>query len=240
LINPGRAILNYCHALRQQMLPALCLLCAAPATRGNLCLPCRDELPYLPPSRCPRCAAPSFDEQTCGACLANPPQFDQVIAACSYAFPLDRLIQRLKFSGYLAAVPLLADLLLEEIERAQCRPDAILALPLSRERLRERGFNPSLEIARVLARETGIALVTEACVRVRHGQAQSALASSERQRNVRGAFACTASLHGLSIAVVDDVLTTGSTLNEVASVLRKSGAERVVGWIATRTPAPNT
>jgi ComF family protein len=150
-----------------------------------------------------------------------------VIAACSYAFPLDRLIQRLKFSGYLAAVPLLADLLLEEIERAQCRPDAILALPLSRERLRERGFNPSLELARVLARETGIALMTEACVRVRHGQAQSALASSERQRNVRGAFACTASLHGLSIAVVDDVLTTGSTLNEVASVLRKSGAERV-------------
>jgi ComF family protein len=192
----------------------------------------------LPASRCPRCAAPSFADQPCGACLANPPQFDRVLAPCAYAFPLDRLIQRLKFSGYLAAVPLLAELMADEIERAQDNPDAIVAVPLSSERLRERGFNPSLEIARLLSRRTGIGLMTHACQRVRHGDPQSALEWSQRRRNVRGAFVATADLRTLSIAVVDDVLTTGATLNEVAAALRQAGAARVVGWIGARTLRP--
>jgi ComF family protein len=238
LINPGRSILNYCLALRSHILPALCLLCAGPAARGNVCDPCRGELPYLPASRCPRCALPTFDGQLCGTCLATPPQFDRVLASCAYAFPLDRLIQRLKFSGYLAAVPLLAELMAAEVERAQSRPDAILAVPLSSERLRERGFNPALEIARLLARRTGIGLMTNACVRVRHADPQSALEWSQRRRNVRGAFVCTTDLRTLSVAVVDDVLTTGATLNEVASALRKAGAAQVVGWIAARTLQP--
>jgi ComF family protein len=174
----------------------------------------------------------------CGTCLANPPQFDAVLAPCVYAFPLDRVIQRLKFSGYLAAVPLLAELLATEIEAAPGKPDAIVAVPLSSERLRERGFNPSLEIARLLSRRTGIALMTAACERVRHAEPQSGLEWPERRRNVRGAFVCTADLRTLAVAVVDDVLTTGATLNEVASALRRAGAVRVVGWIAARTLKP--
>ena len=237
MVNAGRSILNYCLRLRQHALPPLCLLCSAPAVQGNLCLACRDELPYLPRSRCPRCAVPTSGSDICGACLVRSPRFDRVLAACEYAFPLDRVIQRFKFSGHLAAAPLLAGLMRTAIEREAAEVDVIVPMPLSSERLRERGFNQSLELARLLSRDTGIPLAAQACVRVRHSQAQSDLPLPERIRNVRGAFVCLQDLSGQAVAVVDDVLTTGATLDEIASVLRKAGAERVEGWGAARTPA---
>ena len=113
-------------------------------------------------------------------------------------------------------------------------------MPLSRERLRERGFNQSLELARKLSRATGIAVSADSCLRVRHSAAQSDLPWSERVRNVRGAFVCMENFAGLSVAVVDDVLTTGATLDELASVLLRAGATRVEGWVAARTPMPGS
>ena len=240
MIGAGRSILNYCLGLRQHVLPAACLLCGAPAVRANLCAPCYDELPFLPPQRCPRCAAPTNAGEICGACLARPPRFERVLAACSYAFPLDRVIQRYKFSGYLAAAPLLAELIADEVRRTDARPDVIVPMPLSRERLRERGFNQSLELARILVRATGLPLSIGGCLRVRHGAAQSDLPWPERVRNVRGAFACVEDFSGMSVAVVDDVLTTGATLDELASVLLKAGATRIEGWVAARTPTPGS
>jgi ComF family protein len=240
LVNAGGSILNYCLRLRQHALPPLCLLCHAPAAQDNLCLACRDELPYLPGERCPRCAVPSFGGEICGACLVRPPRFDTVRAACEYAFPLDRLIQRFKFSGQLAAAPLLAGLVRTAIERQAARADVIVAMPLSERRLRERGFNQSLELARLLSHDIGIPLSVQGCVRVRHSQAQSDLPLAERIHNVRGAFACSQDFGGQSVAVVDDVLTTGATLDEVASVLRKAGAMRVEGWVVARTPASSS
>jgi ComF family protein len=237
LVNAGRSILNYCLRLRQHALPPLCLLCHAPAAQGNLCVACREELPHLSPEHCPRCAVPSFAGVLCGACLAHPPRFDRVVAACEYAFPLDRVIRRFKFSGYLAAAPLLAELMRTAIEREGSRADVIIPMPLSAQRLRERGFNQSLELARLLSRDTGIPLLTEGCIRVRHSAAQSDLPLAERVGNVRGAFVCLHDLGGRNVAVVDDVLTTGATLDEVASVLRKAGAVGIVGWVAARTPA---
>jgi ComF family protein len=195
-------------------------------------------MPYLPQSRCPRCAAPTLDGQTCGACLARPPRFDRVLAPCEYAFPLDRVIQRFKFSGFLAAAPLLAELMRPAIEAAASRPDVIVPMPLSTQRLRERGFNQSLELARLLGKQTGIALAARGCVRIRHGKAQSDLPLAERVRNVRGAFVTLEDFSGLSVAVVDDVVTTGATLDEVAAVLRRAGAARVEGWVAARTLPP--
>jgi ComF family protein len=236
LINAGRSILNYCHRLRQQVLPPLCLLCSAPATRANLCDPCRADLPWLPAERCPRCAAPSFASQVCGACLSDPPRFDRVLAACVYAFPLDRVVQRFKFSGYLAAAPLIADLLSSQLDDSDM-PDVIVPMPLSAQRLRERGFNQALELARALARRTGIALNADGCIRVRHSEAQSVLPWPQRRANVRGAFVCIEDFDGLAVAVVDDVLTTGATLDEAAAVLRQAGAVRVQGWVAARTLA---
>ncbi len=236
LIDAGNSILNYCLRLRRHALPPLCLLCSAPAASGNVCEPCRAELPYLPAERCTRCAAPAQSSQVCGACLADPPQFDRVLAACAYAFPLDRLIQRYKFSSYLAAAPLLAELLAPAVDPADL-PDVIVPMPLSPQRLRERGFNQSLELARLLARRCRIELAPQGCIRVRHDEAQSALPLAQRSRNVRGAFVSLQDFSGRSVAVVDDVLTTGATLGELAAVLRRAGAARVQGWIVARTLA---
>jgi ComF family protein len=108
-------------------------------------------------------------------------------------------------------------------------------MPLSAERLRERGYNQALEIARVIASRLGIPLAAAACRRVQHGPPQSALAFDARAKNIAGAFVCMDDLSGRSVAVVDDVLTTGATLNEIARVLRKRGASAVVGWVAART-----
>ncbi len=236
LFNLGKPILNHWTRIAQHLLPGLCLLCGTSATKGNLCQDCRDDLPYLPRERCPRCAAPSRAGAVCGACLSSPPEYDFALAPCAYAHPLDRAIQSFKFASNLAAAPMLADLMLTEI-RATTLPDLIVPMPLSRERLRERGFNQSLEIARIIAAATGVVLDPAVCHRIQHGAAQSALAWDERAKNIRGAFACKVDLHGRSVAVVDDVLTTGSTLNEIARVLRERGATQVIGWIAARTLA---
>lgn len=234
LFNLGESILNDWARIAQHLLPGLCLLCGTRATKGNLCQGCRDDLPYLPRDRCPRCAAPSYTGAVCGACLSNPPEFDRALAPCTYAHPLDRAIQSFKFSSNLAVASMLADLMLTEI-RAFSLPDLIIPMPLSRERLRERGFNQSLEIARILADGIGVTLEPDVCRRIHHGTPQTALAWDERARNIRGAFVCTKDMNGRSVAVVDDVLTTGSTLNEIARVLRNHGAAQVSGWIAART-----
>jgi len=234
LFNFGRTILNYCSSLRQHALPASCLLCAAPAKRANLCEGCYADLPALPSGQCPTCAEPTLGGETCGVCLSQPRRFDRVLAPAAYAYPLDRLIQNFKYGGNLAVAPLLADLMLARI-RTEPLPDLIVPMPLSTERLRARGFNQSLEIAALIGRRTGVPVDADACQRVRHGDAQSSLPYRRRADNVQGAFVCMRDLTGCSIAVVDDVLTTGSTLDEIARVLRLCGASRITGWTAART-----
>ena len=170
----------------------------------------------------------------CGACLRQPPLFDGALASCTYAYPIDRLVQTFKYTGQLAVAPLLADLLLREV-RVDPLPDLVIPMPLSAERLRERGFNQALEIAKPIAAELGVALGVETCRRVQHTPPQSVLAWEDRAKNIAGAFVCMEDVSGRSVAVVDDVLTTGATMNEIARVLRKRGAVRVVGWVAART-----
>lgn len=234
LFNLGRTILNYCSSLTQHALPARCALCAAPASSANLCAGCRSDLPYLVAERCPTCAEPTLGSTICGACLARPPHFDHVLAPLTYAYPVDRLIQSLKYAGHLPVAPTLADLMLPQI-RAEALPDVIVPMPLSTERLRERGFNQSLEIARLIGAHLGMPIHADTCIRVRHAEAQSALPFKRRADNIKGAFVCMSDLCGQRVAVVDDVLTTGSTLNEIARVLKHRGAARVTGWVAART-----
>lgn len=239
MFNFGQAILNYCSSLKQHVMPAACLVCAARASAANLCDGCRTELPYLSHEQCPSCGVPTLGSQRCGACLAHPPAFDAVVVPCAYAFPLDRLIQRFKYTGSLPVAPLLADLMAEPIAQRP-RPDMMIPIPLSSERLRERGFNQSLELARLLSKRTGVPLAPDACIRVRHGAAQSALPWSERRANIRGAFGCTADLRGCTVAVIDDVLTSGATLDEIARTLKHRGATTVIGWVAARTLASHS
>jgi ComF family protein len=184
--------------------------------------------------RCPVCAIPSLGGAVCGACLSHPRHFDATCAPCQYAYPLDRLLQDYKYGGNLAVVPLLADLMLPVIASA-ASPDLVVAMPLSAERLRERGFNQSLELARALTGQTGNTLDPGALVRVRHTALQSELPWNARAKNVRDAFVCMRDVRDLVVAIVDDVLTTGATMDEAARVLKARGARRVIAWVAART-----
>jgi len=212
----------------------VCLLCGTSAADEGLCGDCRNDLPWLPAERCPTCASPSPDSLTCGRCLTHPPALDRVEAAVAYAFPVDGLVQTLKYRHHLAAATVLGHLLAETV-RDSPRPDLVIPVPLGEHRLRERGFNQSLEMARVAARQLALTVEAESFRRIRDTPPQASLAFEARAKNVRRAFVCDADLAGARIAVVDDVLTTGASLNECARALRKAGASEVVGWVAART-----
>jgi ComF family protein len=155
-----------------------------------------------------------------------------VCAPYTYAFPVDVLVQGLKYQGMLAIAPLLGSAIAGSLGE---RPDVIIPIPLSDERLRERGFNQGQEIARHVARISGIPLLPQACRRVRNTLPQATLPWKAREKNIRNAFVCDANFSGKHVAVVDDVMTTGATLNELARNLKKAGAARVTGLIAART-----
>lgn len=208
-----------------------CLLCDAESGTELLCHACREALPRLA-EPCPRCAMPSRDKAICGACLAHPPHFDGTVAPWRYDYPVDRLVLALKFQRRLALAPVLARAL-EQLWHAGA--DVIVPMPLHRKRLAERGFNQSAEIARSLARSVGVPLALDILVRSRHTAPQSDLRYAERRVNVRGAFSCSREIDGLSVALVDDVMTTGATLDEAARTLKRAGAARVENWVAART-----
>src|SRR5713226_3221071 len=185
---------------------------------------------------CPRCALPSPGSAVCGRCLADAPHYDATVAALAYRFPADTLVHSLKFRGQLALAPLMGNLLIEKIKE---RIDLVVPVPLSRERLRERGYNQAAEIARHIAKQRRVPLELTIMTRERNTPAQADLPWSDRARNVRGAFRCERSLDGAAIAVVDDVMTTGATLDELAATLKRAGAARVVNWVIARTFPPD-
>jgi ComF family protein len=208
-----------------------CFLCRG-AARALLCPACDADLPRLSQPLCPRCALLSPGGAVCGRCLAEPPRYDATVAALAYAFPADVLIQALKFRGELALAPLLAGLLSRRIAAREAI-DLVLPVPLAPRRLRERGYNQSAEIARLLAGHAPLKLLL--CERSRDTAAQAELPWAERRRNVRGAFRCSRAIPGGTVAVVDDVMTTGATLDEMAATLKRAGARRVVNWVVART-----
>jgi len=209
-----------------------CFLCRGKSA-ALLCAACDADLPRLGEGLCPRCALTSPAGAVCGRCLVQPPAYDATHAAIAYAFPGDVLIQALKFRGELALAPLLGDLLSKRVsnENIAC----VVPVPLSAERLRRRGYNQALEIARTVATATGARLAPETCQRTRDTSEQMELPIDERARNVRGAFECPRLVEGANVAVLDDVMTTGATLHEVAAALKRAGAARVVNWVVART-----
>jgi ComF family protein len=232
LSNLAAAILNGCLEFVHSRWPQACLLCGAGGGEGMLCVACREDLPWLPSQRCVTCAVPLTSGTVCGGCLDQPPRFDRVQAVFAYRYPVAGLIHACKYGGRLALAGLLGGELARHVTR---NVDAIVPMPLARRRLAERGFNQALEIARPIARRTRIPLLRNACRKIVDTEPQAALPWQERARNIRRAFACDADLRGKRVAVVDDVLTTGATLNELARVLRRAGAVEVVGWVVART-----
>ncbi|HSJ96478.1 MAG TPA: ComF family protein, partial [Myxococcota bacterium] len=184
------------HLLKKtaDLLGGDCFLCANRCPRRLVCVACERSLPSLGPA-CGRCAAPLPTAGTCGACLVRPPAFDAAAARYRYAFPVDRLLQRFKFAGDLAAGRWLARRLAGELG-AHAAPDLVVAAPLAPARLRARGFNQALEVAKVVAAALHAPLDPGALAKVRDTRPQPGLGARERRANLRSAFRCRLVLAG--------------------------------------------
>ena len=249
MLPDSRLWMQRCLRQLQHLLPSSCALCGA-SGRQALCSGCHDHYFSHTPPRCRQCAAPlptglaDTDTGHCGDCLGQPPAFDATVTASDYRPPVDQLVLALKFGGRLALAPLFAqlqrDALLHNQAVATSLPDWLTAVPLGPQRLRERGFNQALEVAKPLARQLGVPLYPQLLQRLRDTRAQSLLAQDERHGNLREAFTVSQAfidtVRGRHVGVVDDVLTTGATLNEVAATLKRFGAARVTNLIFARTP----
>lgn len=220
-------------SLLAAVLPQDCVLCGKGAEAGPLCAACDADLPRHGASVCPRCGDNSVSGEECGRCLREPPHFDATIAAFVYAFPIDRLELHFKYGGALHLARWWASKLLPTVRGFAA--DLIVPMPLHALRLRERGYNQALEICRHLAPQLGIPVVADLCERTRATPPQASLDRDARLSNVRGAFSCRTDLAGKRLLILDDVMTTGASMNELARTLKMHGAASVVALVAART-----
>jgi ComF family protein len=229
-----RRLRGWRNTVLDQLFPPNCLLCGDRGAPGRyLCDGCLVDLPRNS-AYCARCALPLPAPGVCGECLRRPPPYDRVLAPLRYAAPIDHLITGLKFRQQLGVAHLLASLLADHIKTCNGpRPECLIPVPLHGSRLRLRGYNQALEIARLLCAELDIPVDYRACRRIRATPAQSLLPAAERRRNVRGAFQVE-SHPWRRVAIVDDVMTTGHTVGELAADLGRAGASSVEVWVCAR------
>lgn len=234
------------------LFPPTCVLCGdgAGGKTGrdqvevlDLCAGCALTLPDIDVA-CLRCAEPlsigadSIESGlVCGACQKKPPRYDASTCAMRYEYPVDHLLRAFKFHGRLVYGRTLAELLAQRLRAARCNPwpELLIPVPLATARFRERGFNQAIEIGTVLEDKLKIPLRADIVRRTRHTREQSGLEARERRKNLRGAFAVERKSLAKHVAIVDDVITTGSTMNELARTLRRAGAERIEAWALART-----
>ena len=232
----GGRVNNWLQSGQAWLLPAHCVLCGGVGERGrDLCAACRADLPDSGPA-CRQCALPLPAAGLCGRCQRRPRPFAAAAAAFHYRPPVDALVQRLKFGGDIRLARLLGELM-SEVLLARAAPPAaevLVPVPLHPSRLRQRGFNQALELARPLARRSGLPLDARSVERLRATAPQSDLPAKLRRRNVKGAFRVTPALAGRHVLLVDDVMTTGQTVSELAATLRRAGAASVTVWVCAR------
>jgi ComF family protein len=245
-------VMTYLHSITQWIYPPRCLLCDAEGDSKagiavDLCECCYSRFP-VNLSACVRCALPlpsdlaSSGDLVCGRCQKKPPAFDYSLSLFRYEQPVVWLIKQLKFNERLSHARLLGEMLSEKIEQLLAnqvkihnkRPDCILPVPLHKKRLRERGFNQSIELARTLAQKTGLPLELNLVERVLVTESQTGLDATQRRKNLRGAFKVVSAANYKHVVIVDDVVTTGSTVNELAKVLKRAGIKRVDVWSIAR------
>ncbi len=213
-----------------------CMLCGGGSAHSLVCDACESSLPLLG-AACAHCAIPMPRSGICGECVARPFAFDEARARFQYRFPVDRVIHRFKYAGDLAAGRWLARQLALAVAELP-RPDLLVAPPLARARLRERGFNQALEIAKTLATSLRVRCDIAGVSRAHETAPQPGLGRKARRANLRGAFRCNLQLTGARVVIVDDVLTTGATAEALARVLKLAGAAHVGVWTLARTPEP--
>ncbi len=209
-----------------------CLLCADLSEANILCGACADDLPRLQKTCCPHCALPTPHGEICGRCLAKPPHYDATRAAYRYDFPLDKLVQSFKYGHRLA----LGDYFGRQLATlaSGVTADVIIPLPLHPGRLRERGFNQALELARPVSKALELPIDANSCTRTRNTPSQADLPWKERVKNIRGAFHCSADFTGKRVMLVDDVMTTGASLDEFARTLKLHGATEITLLVVAR------
>lgn len=219
--------------------PENCLLCHARAPAGeDLCAACDRSLPRAQ-GACSRCAAPGAvvgtEAAVCGECQKHPPAYAHARAVFRYDSPVDRLIQHLKYHGRLELSRVLGGYLATHLRTlGDPPPDVMVPVPLHVSRLRDRGYNQSLEIARFVARELQIPLDWQGAQRIRPTAPQTELPRDQRRKNVRGAFTASRAYMDQRVAIIDDVMTSGHTVNALAESLLRSGAREVRVWVVAR------
>ena len=231
--------------LKQVLFRQNCVLCNAninaPQTSNHaVCRPCLNDLPWHPTNSCPQCGLTSSG-MVCGRCLNSPPDFDATKAIFLYAYPVDVMMQSYKYGNMLNLGNTFGDFLTEKLNVEDCLKniDLIIPMPMHPQRLKERGFNQALEIAKVLTKDCKEKLDYNSVERQTLTPPQASLPLKERIKNIKGAFKVKADkldkLQGKRIAIIDDVMTTGASLNELAKTLKKAGASHVECWVVART-----
>jgi len=215
------------------LFPQPCFLCGDINTQA-ICTACLNDLPYLQ-TTCIYCGADLPISDVCGDCTAQPPIFNQAKALFSYSYPVNILIQAAKFQKNFAILKMLGDLMGQHFKHEK-QPDVLIPIPLHFNRLHERGYNQSLEMAKCIALHTNIDVDNKVCQRIKDTPHQVKLSAKERRRNLKGAFRVkNLPAQWQHIVLIDDVITTGSTVNELAKVLFNAGVQRVDVWCCART-----
>jgi len=228
-------VYNWLNIIQQSLLPPTCILCNHAGWQGlDLCYPCYTQLAKNTHC-CYHCAGVlPIDAPLCGRCLSHPPAYDVTYAPLLHHGANRHLIAGLKFNAQYKNARLLGALLADSVKHHAPLPDCLLPVPLHKARYRERGFNQSIEIANAAGKILQIPVDVQSCVRHRDTPHQTTLTSKQRRTNVKNAFSMLKPIQARHIAIVDDVMTTGSTVQELASVLKKAGVERVDVWVCAR------
>ncbi|MCL2656604.1 MAG: ComF family protein [Betaproteobacteria bacterium] len=230
--NPFLVARQWWNAGMAALLPQTCFVCGAGAGSRFVCLRCIDELPAAPFPACPVCGEASPRAEVCGRCLRRTPGYDATRAAFAYEFPLREIVHAFKFDARFAAGRFLAEALVAAGEGLSA--DCIVPVPLHPGRLRKRGFNQAVLLARPLAAVMKVPLYLNAVTKDYEAPPQAGLTLDERRRNLRGAFRAVRRFDGLRVVVVDDVMTSGTTLDELAKALKSAGAKTVENLVVAR------
>ncbi|WP_428311636.1 ComF family protein [Hydrocarboniphaga sp.] len=213
-----------------------CLYCGAGTAGSGCCEGCRYGLPWNRLA-CPGCALPSSTGLSCPRCLRRPRRFDQAWSAFVLAAPVHSGLLGLKYHARFEQARVLGELMACELRsRARPLPELLLPVPLHWRRLAGRGYNQALLLARELGARLDLPVDTRSLRRHGAGRDQIGQSASARRANLRGLFSASPSLQGRHVALVDDVMTTGATFDELARVCRKAGAATIEVWSAARTP----
>ena len=223
------------------LVPQSCPICGDRCFYPELlCQACLGDLP-ITKSACRRCGVKLFTASVCGSCQAEPPLYSQTFSAFEYGSPIDSLIQQFKYANRLELGRVLGITMATELApKMRHLPDLLVPVPLHRSKLRQRGYNQALELSRWLSKQLGVELDADSTSRRRKTPPQTGLPYKERRHNIRNAFSVRAdALSGKHIALIDDVMTTGSTANELTRILLKSGVKLVDVWVLARVQPPN-